>query len=432
MQRIMRKIYLVVAREFMERARKKSFIVTTLLMPLFMIGMMVAPSLMMLYGGSEQKQVVVIDKTGFVAERMTSSEEVVFSTQNNLTKEEACQIYNAESGIFGILYINEDVSESGNVQFITNSSSSLMLEELIQSQLKNIIEREKLKARYDIDNLDQMLADVATPITLNTFENNGTGNEEEMEITSAGINYILGIVLGMLLYMVIIIYGQMVLTSVVEEKSSRVLDVMVTSCSPFELMMGKILGIATVALTQIAIWAVLVIAASKFLIPALFSADIAATSDMMLQGVMDTLGDTGYITMLFAYLALFILGGFLLYASLYAAAGSAVDSVQDGQQFNTIIMMPIILAMIVMMSVFNDPNSPIAFWASMIPFTSPVVMIARIPFGIPTWEIVVSLVVLYLSFVLTTWLSAKIYRIGIFTHGKRPSWSELAKWIKMK
>lgn len=428
----MRKIYLVVSREFMERARKKSFIVTTLLMPLFMIGMMVAPSLMMLYGGSEQKQVVVIDKTGFVAERMISSEEVVFSTQNDLTKEEACQIYNAESGIFGILYINEDVKESGSVQFITNSSSSLMLEELIQSQLKNIIEREKLKEDYDIDNLDQMLADVATQITLNTFENNGTGNEEDMEITSAGINYILGIVLGMLLYMVIIIYGQMVLTSVVEEKSSRVLDVMVTSCSPFQLMMGKILGIATVALTQIAIWAVLVIAASKFLIPALFSADIAATSDMMLQGVMGTLGDTGYITKLFVYLALFILGGFLLYASLYAAAGSAVDSVQDGQQFNTIIMMPIILAMIVMMSVFNDPNSPIAFWASMIPFTSPIVMIARIPFGIPTWEIATSLVVLYLSFVLTTWLSAKIYRIGIFMHGKRPSWSELAKWIKMK
>ncbi|MBO7307054.1 MAG: ABC transporter permease [Alistipes sp.] len=428
----MKKIYLIVAREFVERARKKSFIVTTLLMPLFMIGMMVAPSLMMLYGGSEQKQVVVIDKTGFVAERMISSEEVVFSTQNNLTKEEACQIYNAESGIFGILYINEDVKESGSVQFITNSSSSLMLEELIQSQLKNIIEREKLKEDYDIDNLDQMLADVATPIVLNTFENNGTGNEEEMESTSAGINYILGIVLGMLLYMVIIIYGQMVLTSVVEEKSSRVLDVMVTSCSPFQLMMGKILGIATVALTQIAIWAVLVIAASKFLIPALFSADIAATSDMMLQGVMGTLGDTGYITKLFVYLALFILGGFLLYASLYAAAGSAVDSVQDGQQFNTIIMMPIILAIIVMMSVFNDANSPLAFWASMIPFTSPIVMIARIPFGIPTWEVIVSLVVLYLSFIATTWLSAKIYRIGIFMHGKRPSWSELGKWLRMK
>lgn len=428
----MKKIYLIVAREFVERARKKSFIVTTLLMPLFMIGMMVAPSLMMLYGGSEQKQVVVIDKSGMVGQALQSSQEVVFSVQNDLTKEEASKTYNADSGIFGILYISEDVAQSGNVQFIINSSSSLMLEELITSQIKNIVEREKLKQRYDIDNLDQMLADVATPIMLNTFENNGTGNEEEMESTSAGINYILGILLGMMLYMVIIIYGQMVLTSVVEEKSSRVIDVMVTSCSPFQLMMGKILGIAAVALTQIAIWAVLVIAASKFLIPALFSAEVTASSDMMLQGIMGTLGDTGYIATLFTYLALFILGGFLLYASLYAAAGSAVDSVQDSQQFNTIIMMPIILAIIVMMSVFNDPNSPIAFWASMIPFTSPIVMIARIPFGIPTWEVVVSLVVLYLSFILTTWLSAKIYRIGIFMHGKRPSWGELAKWFKMK
>ena len=428
----MKKIYLIVAREFTERARKKSFIVTTLLMPIFMIGMMVAPSLMMLYGGSEQKQVVVIDRSGIVGHRLESSQEVVFSTQNNLDKEEACQTYNADSGIFGILYISEDVSQSGQVQFITNSSSSLMLEELISSQIKSIIEQEKLKERYNIDNLDQMLQDVDTPIMLNTFENNGTGNEEEMESTSSGINYILGIVLGMMLYMMIILYGQMVLTSVVEEKSSRVIDVMVTSCSPFQLMMGKILGIASVALTQIAIWAVLIIAASKFLIPSLFSANIAATSDAMLQGVVGTLGDTGYMAQLLAYLVLFILGGFLLYASLYAASGSAVDSVQDGQQFNSIIMMPIILAIIVMMSVFNDPNSPIAFWASMIPFTSPIVMIARIPFGIPTWEIVVSLVVLYLSFVLTTWLAAKIYRIGIFMHGKRPSWRELGEWLKIK
>ena len=428
----MKKIYLIVAREFTERARKKSFIVTTLLMPIFMIGMMVAPSLMMLYGGSEQKQVVVIDRSGIVGHRLESSQEVVFSTQNNLDKEEACQTYNADSGIFGILYISEDVSQSGQVQFITNSSSSLMLEELISSQIKSIIEQEKLKERYNIDNLDQMLQDVDTPIMLNTFENNGTGNEEEMESTSSGINYILGIVLGMMLYMMIILYGQMVLTSVVEEKSSRVIDVMVTSCTPFQLMMGKILGIASVALTQIAIWAVLIIAASKFLIPSLFSANIAATSDAMLQGVVGTLGDTGYMAQLLAYLVLFILGGFLLYASLYAASGSAVDSVQDGQQFNSIIMMPIILAIIVMMSVFNDPNSPIAFWASMIPFTSPIVMIARIPFGIPTWEIVVSLVVLYLSFVLTTWLAAKIYRIGIFMHGKRPSWRELGEWLKIK
>ena len=428
----MNKIGIIIAREFTERARKKSFIVTTLLMPLFMIGMMVAPSLVMLYGGSEQKEVVVLDPSGIVGSRLQSSQEVVFTLDNDISKEEACRKYDAESGIFGILYISEDVSQSGNVQFITNASSSLMLEELISSQIKSIIEQEKLKERYNIDNLDQMLQDVATPILLNTFENNGTGNEEEMESTSSGINYILGILLGMMLYMIIIVYGQMVLTSVVEEKSSRVIDVMVTSCTPFQLMMGKILGIASVALTQIAIWAVLIIAASKFLIPSIFSADVVASSDMMMQGVIGTLGDTGYIAQLFVYLALFILGGFLLYASLYAAAGSAVDSVQDGQQFNTIIMMPIILSIIVMMTVFNDPNSPIAFWASVVPFTSPIVMIARIPFGIPTWEIVTSIVVLYLSFLLTTWLAAKIYRIGIFMHGKRPSWRELGEWLKIK
>ena len=176
----MNKIGIIIAREFTERARKKSFIVTTLLMPLFMIGMMVVPSLVMLYGGSEQKQVVVLDPSGIVGSRLESSQEVVFTLENDISKEEACRKYDAESGIFGILYIAEDVKESGNVQFITNASSSLMLEELISSQIKGIIEQEKLKERYNIDNLDQMLQDVATPILLNTFENNGTGNEEEM------------------------------------------------------------------------------------------------------------------------------------------------------------------------------------------------------------------------------------------------------------
>ena len=153
---------------------------------------------------------------------------------------------------------------------------------------------------------------------------------------------------------------------------------------------------------------------------------------MMLASIMGTLTDTGYLAMLFGLLLLFVVGGFLLYAALYAAAGSAVDSVQEGQQYNTIIMMPIIFSIFIMMTIFNDPNSPLAFWASMIPFTSPIVMIARIPFGIPAWEVVVSLLVLYLSFMLMTWLAARIFRIGIFMHGKRPSWRELWQWVRMK
>lgn len=428
----MKKMLLIIGREYFERVRNKSFIIVTLLMPIIMIAIMAAPTLMMLYGGkSEQKRVMVVDRSGMVVDKLYSSPEVEFVDVSELTKSEACAQYGAESDAFGVLYIGSVVDARDSVQLITNSSSSMMLEENISGQISSIVEQEKLLA-YNIENLDQILASIETRIKLSTFVNDGTGAEENMESTSSDMSYILGIVLGMLLYMIIIIYGQMVLTSVVEEKASRVIDVMVTSATPFQLMMGKILGIAAVAVTQIAIWAVLVISASKFLLPALMPADAATSGDAMLSAILGTIGDAGYLAMIFTYMLLFILGGFLLYASLYAASGSAVDSVQDGQQFNSIIMMPIIISIIVMMSVFNDPNSPLAVWSSMIPFTSPIVMMARIPFGIPTWEIILSLVLLYATFLFTTWLAAKIFRVGIFMHGKRPSWSELWQWVRSK
>ena len=415
----------------MERVRKKSFVIATLLTPILTVGLMVAPTLFMFYGTSDQKQVVVVDRSGLVADKLTPTSEVMFVNQSHLSKREACSIYGEESGMFGVLYIGSDVEQRDSVQLITNASSSVMIEDVIRQQLNSIVEREKLRA-HNIENLDEILASVATNIELATYENDGTGEEASMESTSSGISYALGLILGMMLYMLLILYGQMVLTSVVEEKSNRVIDVMVTSSTPFQIMMGKILGIALVAVTQIAIWALLVIAASKFLVPVLFGDNIAATNDMMLASIMGTLTDTGYLAMLFGCLLLFVVGGFLLYAALYAAAGSAVDSVQEGQQYNTIIMMPIILSIFVMMSVFNDPNSPLAFWVSMIPFTSPIVMIARIPFGIPLWEVVVSLIVLYITFIVVTWLAARIFRIGIFMHGKRPSWHELWQWVRMK
>ena len=427
----MRKIWLIIVREFMERVRKKSFVVATFVTPLLMVVMMVAPSLIMLYGSSDQKQVVVVDRSGMVAERLVSTPEVMFIDQSNLSKREACEIYGEDSGVMGVLYVGSEIECRDSVQLITNESSSIMIDEAISRQISDIVEREKLRA-YDIENLDQILASVATNIELATYENNGTGEEATMESTSSGINYVLGLILGMMLYMLLILYGQMVLTSVVEEKSSRVIDVMVTSSTPFQIMMGKILGIALVALTQVAIWAVMVIAASKFLLPLVFSAELVATNDMMMQSIVGTLSDTGYLASLFGCLALYMMGGFLLYAALYAAAGSAVDTVQEGQQYNTLIMMPIILAIMLMMTIFNDPNSPVAFWASMVPFTSPIVMIARIPFGIPWWQIVVSLVVLYATYIGVVWFAARIFRVGIFMHGKRPSWRELWQWIRTK
>ena len=427
----MKKIWLIIAREFSERARKKSFIISTLLMPLFMIGTMIAPSLVMLYNTSDQKQIAVVDRSGMIADNLVSTPDIQFINESQMSKREACQTFNEESGIFSVLYIGQEIEHRDSVQLITNESSSMMIEENISQQIRSIVEREKLKA-YNIENLDQILASIATDIELATYENDGTGNENSMESTSSGINYILGIILGMILYMLIILYGQMVLTSVVEEKASRVIDVLVTSCSPFQIMVGKILGIALVAIVQIAIWALLVVGASKYLLPMVFSEELVATNDMMMQALMGTLTDTGYLASLFGYLLLFMVGGFLLYAALYAAAGSAVDSVQEGQQYNTMIMMPIILSIIIMMSVFNDPNSPIAFWASLVPFTAPIVMIARVPFGIPTWEIIISLVLLYITFIVVTWLASRIFRVGIFMHGKRPSWRELWQWIRTK
>ncbi len=427
----MNKTMLIVMREFSERVRKKSFIVTTILMPLMMIGLMVAPSLIMLYGKGSTKRVVVVDSSSLIADRLVSGEELVFETLDRSDVAGACAEYGSESDVFAILAIDDDVMTNPRaVRLITNTSSSMTVEANISSQIEKIIEREKLKS-YDIEDLDRIMAEVATSIELQTYENNGTGDVDTMESTSSNVSYILGLVLGMLLYMIIIIYGQMVMTSVIEEKNSRVIDVMVSSCSPFQIMMGKISGIALVAVTQIAIWAVLIIGASKFVLPALFPAEVIQTGGMMMS-VIGTFSDAGYIAMLFVYALLFILGGFLFYASMFAASGSSVDSVQDAQQFNTIIMLPIILAIIVMMSVFNDPNSDMVFWFSMIPFTSPVVMMARIPFNIPVWEIATSLAVLYGSFVAMVWIAAKIYRVGIFMHGKKPSFKELWQWIRTK
>ena len=244
-------------------------------------------------------------------------------------------------------------------------------------------------------------------------------SDGNMELMSSDITTTISLVLGMTLYMLIIIYGQQVLASVIEEKQSRVLDVMATSCKPFEMMMGKILGIAAVAAVQVAIWCALISFASQFLMP------INPISLPTTFGVF-------YMLKLFTLLLLYIIGGFLLYASLFAAAGSAVDTNQDAQQFNTIIMLPIILGLIVMMSVFNDPNSSMALCFSIIPFTSPIVMMARIPFDIPFWQIAVSLIALYATFVLATWIAARIYRIGIFMHGKKPSWKDLGAWLKAK
>ena len=440
----MNKIGLIVEREFTERVRKKSFIITTLLTPLFMIAMMVAPSLMMMKGGSSTKKVVVIDNTDkqFVGTQLTSGKTVEFKLLGDgTTVGQARAQYSDADRAYGILVIGSDILDNPqNLQLILNDASSMSVEENIQSQIQGILRTERL-SRYDLENMDQILADANIRVNnLQTLKNNSQEGEGGMEETSTAASWIMGLILGMLLYFILIVYGQQVLQSVIDEKQTRVLDVMVTSCTPFELMMGKILGIAVVAALQIVIWAVLVIGASAFVMPMIMgnagmeaaSAVASAAGTTEVTSVVSKLTNVGYLAGLFLELLLYIVGGFLFYASMYAAIGSAVDTPQDAAQFNGIIMMPVILAIIVMMNVMNDPNSDLVFWCSMIPFTSPIVMMARIPFGIPVWQVAVSLVVLYISFLLMTWLAGRIFRVGVFMHGKKPTWKDLGAWIKMK
>jgi ABC-2 type transport system permease protein len=400
-----------------------------------MIGMMVAPSLIMMNGKSETKHIVVVDDSPeqIVGRSLQSNASIEYQLLDNISKSQACIDYNDESKASAILYIGSNISTNPNdIQLFTNGSSSVTTEESIKSEIERILSHEKIIS-FNIDNIEQILAEADVRISsIETLKNNGSGDDDSMEKTSSNASFILALILGMLLYMIIIIYGQMVLATVIEEKQSRVIDVLITSCKPFDIMMGKIIGIVFVAATQLAIWAIILICAGQFLLPAIFSTDIVGGDMAMFSSILSTFTNIGYIAKLFLLLLIYIIGGFLLYASMFAAAGSSVDSTQDAAQFSTIIMMPIIFSIIIMMQVFNDPNSPAMFWFSIIPFTSPVVMMARIPFDVPTWEIILSAVILYITFIGMTWVAAKIYRIGIMTHGKKPSWKELGQWIIQK
>lgn len=402
-------------------------------MPLLMLGLGAAPTLMMLYGGKgDTKRVVVVDDTAdkFVSQALHSTSSVEFQALDGISKADAIKTFSKESDAYAILYVGADIlNNPSDIQLIWNGSAAVATEEEIGSQVNAALREAKLKT-YDIEGLDEIIAQANIRANIQTLKNNGE-TEESMEKTSTDFAYILSLILGMILYMFILIYGQQVLSTVIEEKQSRVLDVMVTSVKPYDLMMGKILGIGAVAAIQIAIWAVLIVGISKFVMPLVMPEGIMETAGGMLQAMFRTIGNPAYMAKLFLYLFLFMATGFMFYASLYAAIGSSVDTPQDAQQFNSILMIPIVISIVIMMQVFNDPNSGLVFWCSMIPFTSPMVMMARIPFDIPSWQIFVSLAILVLFFLFSVWISARIFRIGIFMHGKKPTWKDLGQWIKM-
>ena len=438
----MSKTGLVIAREYRERVAKKSFIITTLLMPLFMLGIMVAPVLLMEMG-SETTTIMVVDNSNIIADKLVGDEDVHFVTApDNVTLGDVTKM--PADTIDAVLVIPADVVDRHNVRLTMYSDSpvGVKLETSVTDRINDIVRDERL-TRRDIKDIDKILEEAKGDVTIATVRTDKDASQQASTELSSGLS----MVLTFILYMFLLLYGQMVMTSIIEEKNNRVLEVVVSSVRPTQLMLGKIIGIALTAVTQILIWGILLAAIAMFVIPATLTpemmADIAAAQAGNLESISDpsqvsmlqTIGkatDISNILSLTGTLTLYLIMGFFFYSAIFAAIGSSVDNIQDASQLQTMIVLPILVGLICAMAAVAAPNSTLSFWTSLIPFTSPMVMMARIPFGIPAWEVVTSLVILLLSFLGMVWLAAKVYRVGIFMYGKKPTLRDLWMWIRYK
>lgn len=432
---------IIIRREFMERVGKKSFIVTTLLMPVLMLLMMALPALIAIFSTPSDKTVAVTDMSGKVMPVLENAgiEHLTF-VSTSLPADSAMK----DAGYYGVLSIPADIVEHpSSALLFLHEGGSMETESVIRNLIKEAVRDQRMQA-YDIDNLQQILDETNVDVSLQTIRVDETGAEET---TSSSLSFGIGVFMTFLLYMFLLMYGQLVMTSIIEEKNNRVLELVVSSVRPLHLMLGKIFGVGLVAVVQILIWGVLLCLMSAFLLPALIPAEVGQQVAMLdagsipagtdaldpeLLNAISLFSSVGYIAKLFGYILIFLIGGFLFYASIFAAIGSAVDNIQDASQLTSFAVIPIVIGLVVGMTAGSDPNSTLAFWSSIIPFTSPMVMLMRVPFGIPTWEVWLAVVILYLSFIAMVWVAAKIYRIGIFMYGKKPSLRDLIRWARYK
>lgn len=409
-------------------------------MPILMVVLMCAPILIQQATSPETITIGVADTSGKIFPRLNSGESVRF-VQLNGTPSADSPIDN--DSIDGYLVITSDIitkESAERVDLILNATSNIQFEKELAEQINDAIETERL-LEYNINDLSAILDNVKSDVSVNImrFDRDDHGS------MPTEISAVIGIVMSMLLYFFLLLYGIQVMQSIVEEKSSRVLEIIVSSVKPTQLLTGKIIGIGLVAVTQILIWAVCLLVLSMVVMPAILPADmmtdvhamqtgaqLADTADIELVTAIATITKPAFIMQMFFWLIIFLIGGFLLYSSLFAAVGSAVDNIQDASQLQTVIIVPIIIAMFASMSVANAPNSTLVSWMSMIPFTSPMVMMARLPFGIPVWQTALSAIILYASISGAIWCAAKIYRVGIFMYGKKPDIREIIRWISYK
>jgi len=457
----MNKILIIIKREYLTRVRKKSFIIMTIIGPLLMGALFVVPVWLAQKEDQEERTIAVIDETnkvdnqysdvhGLFYKKLPETPYTKFEYLPNTPLDSLRKNF-SNSKYYGVLFIPSNVVTSNRAEFFSSKEPTIDVKMFISESLSKEIQKQKMIAeKIDV----QILEKVKTNIGVNTFVWDASGAEKKSSTELAmGIGYIS----SFMIYIFIFMYGAQVMRGVIEEKTSRIVEVIVSSVRPFQLMMGKIIGVAMVGVTQFMLWIVLTIGI-VFIAQGVMQNKLGNESvkSIVSQDVMTGAGiqqaqsvkadesgmgemkeifagyDPRKMTKIIFCFLFFFLGGYLLYGSLFAAIGSAVDGEADTQQFMMPITIPLILSIIVMISAIKSPDGPIAFWFSIIPFTSPILMMARIPFDPPAWQIGLSALLLIITFVGTTWLAGKIYRTGILMYGKKVSYGELWKWIKYK
>ncbi|MBO0929845.1 ABC transporter permease [Fibrella aquatilis] len=437
-------ILTIIKREYLVRVRKKSFIVMTLLAPLLLTAFYGGIGWLAV-GSVSQKKVAVVDQTGQFAGNFKTDKETKFTSLSTTVAQAKARF--VEDGYDALVIIPKDVIEHPKtVQIFAEKSIGGNLKGNIEQAISKEIEIQKLTK---LGITQQVIADAKVNVDAETISLSELGEKKTSTLTTS----IIGGLCAMLIYISVLLYGTQVMRSVLEEKTSRIIEVIISSVKPFQLMMGKIVGVGLVGLTQFLLWIMLTVGliwggsailgrdmarnAAKARMSTTMSAKKAdemvkaAEKPGMMAGAVAAL-KTLNLTLIIGCFLFYFLGGYLLYSSLYGAIGAAVDSETDTQQFMLPVTLPIIACITLAQFIISDPDGPLAFWMSMIPFTSPIIMMVRIPFGVPGWQLALSMLLLVLGFVGTTWLAARIYRVGILMYGKKPTYRELSKWIFYK
>lgn len=430
---------LIIKREYMAKVKNKSFILMTFLSPLIIVALILFVAYLTSVNNEKIRDIVVLDRSGLFNETLVSTKQTKYQIVESMDLQSAKSLAN-DTKAYGLLYVPKMAldSISDNIKFYSEDSPSLTFITGLESKIENRLKELKLR-EVGVD-LDKIKA-AKTNVNLNQESYEGVKTSK----AGSAMKLMFGGAAGYLLFMFIIIYGNLIMRSVIEEKTSRIIEVIISSVKPIQLMLGKIFGTSLAGLTQFVIW-ILLGFTMLLVVTSVFGVDLtpvqAPQQEIMNNAVAQSTASTDIQNIILEFytlpignliiaFVLFFIGGYLLYSSLYAAIGAAVDNETDTQQFLFPILMPLILAVYVgVFTVIEDPHGTISTVFSYIPFTSPVVMLMRIPFGVPLWEQILSLFILGTTFVFTVWFAAKIYRVGILMYGKKPTYKELLKWLK--